>query len=353
MIRPKVYIRAKNSYYQISFIYNQSVVDVIRSFPQRRYLAELKIWEIPENKQNKKCIQTKLSSVADIEFVKQENSSHANVTQIPEVLTDFMIRKRYSRSTITSYSHHILLFLKFCHPTTNISHEDVLDYFTHLASQDSVGSSFQNMAVNAVQIYMKVVHNQKMPTLGVRPRREKRLPTVLSEQEVAAILGQLENIKHKSILSLIYSAGLRISESIHLELRDIDRSRGLLTIRQSKGKKDRYVPLSPKINALLTTYIEAYKPRKYLFEGQSGGLYSDRSIQNVFGKACEKAGITKHVTVHTLRHSYATHLLENGTDLRYIQEILGHSSSKTTEIYTHVSKKMIGAIRSPFDDLEI
>jgi integrase/recombinase XerD len=182
---------------------------------------------------------------------------------------------------------------------------------------------------------------------------KKSLPTVLSEQEVAAILGQLENIKHKSILSLIYSAGLRISESIHLELRDIDRSRGLLTIRQSKGKKDRYVPLSPKINALLTTYIEAYKPRKYLFEGQSGGLYSDRSIQNVFGKACEKAGITKHVTVHTLRHSYATHLLENGTDLRYIQEILGHSSSKTTEIYTHVSKKMIGAIRSPFDDLEI
>lgn len=182
---------------------------------------------------------------------------------------------------------------------------------------------------------------------------KKRLPTVLSEQEVAAILGQIENIKHKCILSLIYSAGLRISEAIHLELRDIDRTRGLITIRQSKGKKDCLVPLSPKINTLLNTYLEAHKPRKYLFEGQSGGLYSDRSIQNILKNACHKAGITKHTTVHTLRHSFATHLLEKGTDLRYIQEILGHSSSKTTEIYTHVSKKMIGTIRSPFDDLDI
>lgn len=162
---------------------------------------------------------------------------------------------------------------------------------------------------------------------------KKCLPTVLSEQEVAAILGQIENIKHKCILSLIYSAGLRISEAIHLELRDIDRTRGLITIRQSK--------------------LEAHKPRKYLFEGQSGGLYSDRSIQNILKNACHKAGITKHTTVRTLRHSFATHLLEKGTDLRYIQEILGHSSSKTTEIYTHVSKKMIGTIRSPFDDLDI
>ncbi|HKM00787.1 MAG TPA: tyrosine-type recombinase/integrase [Sedimentibacter sp.] len=117
------------------------------------------------------------------------------------------------------------------------------------------------MAVNAVQIYMKVVHNQKMPALALRPRREKRLPTVLSEQEVAAILGQIENLKHKCILSLIYSAGLRISKAIHLELHDIDRTRGLITIKQSK--------------------LEAHKSRKYLFEGQSGGLYSDRSIQNI------------------------------------------------------------------------
>lgn len=150
---------------------------------------------------------------------------------------------------------------------------------------------------------------------------------------MAAILGQIENIKHKCILSLIYSAGLRISEAIHLKLHDIDRTRGLITIRQSK--------------------LEAHRPRKYLFEGQSGGLYSDRSIQNILKNACHKAGITKHTTVRTLRHSFATHLLEKGTDLRYIQEILGHSSSKTTEIYTHVSKKMIGTIRSPFDDLDI
>lgn len=353
MSKPKVCIKSEKSCYQVSFRYHPSIVDAIRTFPERKYLAERRIWEIPENAHSKKCIQTKLSFVADIEFVAQEDLRQAIVAKIPEVLSDFLIRRRYSGSTIQNYTHHILLFLKFCHPTTSITHAEVLDYFTHLASQDSVSSSFQNMAINAVQIYMKVVHNQKMPALAVRPRREKRLPNVLSEQEVAVILGQIENIKHKCILSLIYSAGLRISESIHLELRDIDRSRGLITIRQSKGKKDRYVPLSPKINTLLNTYLEAHNPRKYLFEGQSGGLYSARSIQNILKNACEKAGINKHATVHTLRHSYATHLLEKGTDLRIIQEILGHSSSKTTEIYTHVSNKMLGAIRSPFDDLDV
>jgi integrase/recombinase XerD len=351
MNKTKVQIKTEQSNYQICFAYNKSIVEVIRNFPKRRYVADQRLWEVPKSNDNKKLIQSQLSTLADIEFIN-ENELKIN-SDIPKILSDFFIRKRYSPSTIRNYNHHIKLFLRQYPSTTHFTDAQILEYFTSLAKNDSASSSFQNMAVNAVQIYMKVVHNQKMPALAVRPRKEKRLPTVLSEQEVATILGQIENLKHKCILSLIYSAGLRISESIHLELNDIDRSRGLITIRQSKGKKDRHVPLSPKINILLNTYIETYKPRKYLFEGQAGGLYSDRSIQNILKHACEKAGITKHTTVHTLRHSFATHLLEKGTDLRFIQEILGHSSSKTTEIYTHVSNKMIGAIRSPFDDLDI
>lgn len=349
-----MYIGSENSVYQISFRYNQSIIDVIRKFPQRKYLSQQRIWEVPKNGTSKNRIQTDLRTVADVEFIEPTQSAITpRKPELPKTLTDFFIRRRYSPRTISSYSHHIRLFLEFCHPTAQITHSEILDYFTYLASKDPVSASFQNMAVNAVQIYMKVVHNQKMPALSVRPRREKRLPTVLSEQEVVAILGQIENIKHKCILSLIYSAGLRISESIRLELHDIDRTRGLITIRQSKGKKDRHVPLSPKINILLDTYLKIYKPANYLFEGQTGGLYSQRSIQNILSKACKKANITKHTTVHTLRHSFATHLLEKGTDLRFIQEILGHSSSKTTEIYTHVSKTAIGGIRSPFDDLDL
>ena len=154
------------------------------------------------------------------------------------------------------------------------------------------------------------------------------------------------------MLSLIYSCGLRRSELLHLKPSDIDSKRNIVIIRQSKGKKDRITPLSPKILALLREYYQLYKPKTYLFEGQeSGTTYSEQSLQSVLKQALQKGNITKPVTLHWLRHSYATHLLESGTDLRYIQELLGHNSSKTTEIYTHVSTKNLQQIKSPFDDL--
>ena len=154
------------------------------------------------------------------------------------------------------------------------------------------------------------------------------------------------------MLSLIYSCGLRRSELLHLKLADIDSKRGLVIIRQSKGRKDRIAPLSEKLLELLRDYYNAYKPKEWLFEGQSGkGQYDERSLASVLKQALEKSNITKPVSLHWLRHSYATHLLENGTDLRYIQEILGHSSSRTTEIYTHVSNKSLQKIVSPFDSL--
>ncbi len=160
------------------------------------------------------------------------------------------------------------------------------------------------------------------------------------------------NEKHRAILSIIYGCGLRRSEVIMLEPEDIDRNRMLLSIRQSKGFKDRIVPVSVKLVEMIDTYVSRYRPVVYLFEGQyQGSKYSATSIEKVFRMACEKAGIKKRITLHGLRHSYATHLLESGTDLRYIQELLGHKSSRTTEIYTHVTEKSIQKIRSPFDDL--
>ena len=185
-----------------------------------------------------------------------------------------------------------------------------------------------------------------------RPRREKLLPNVLSKIEVKKILTAPVNLKHRVMLSLIYSCGLRRSELLGLKPSDIDSKRNLIFIHQAKGKKDRIAPLSPKILSMLREYYMGYKPQTWLFEGyQKGRRYSEKSLQSVLKVAVYKAGIEKPVTLHWLRHSYATHLLESGTDLRYIQELLGHSSSKTTEIYTHVSTNSLQQIRSPFDDL--
>jgi integrase/recombinase XerD len=185
-----------------------------------------------------------------------------------------------------------------------------------------------------------------------RPKQQKLLPNVLSKEEVKMILNAHYNLKHKAMLSLIYSCGLRCGELLNLEPAHIDSKRKVIIIKQAKGRKDRIAPLSEKIIEMLREYFIACKPEKYLFEGQKkGSKYDARSLQSVLKQALEKCKIKKPVTLHWLRHSYATHLLESGTDLRYIQEILGHTSSRTTEIYTHVSNREIQRIQSPFDSL--
>ena len=185
-----------------------------------------------------------------------------------------------------------------------------------------------------------------------RPKRAHRLPNVLNKEEVKAILNAHGNLKHKAMLSLIYSCGLRRSELLNLKLNDIDKKRGLIIVKQAKGKKDRIVPLGEKLLVLLDSYLESYKPKEWLFEGQPAGTaYDESSLAAVLKQAVQKCKINKAVTLHWLRHSYATHLLEGGTDLRYIQELLGHSRSTTTEIYTHVSTKSLQKVISPFDTL--
>jgi site-specific recombinase XerD len=203
-----------------------------------------------------------------------------------------------------------------------------------------------------ISFFSKIENKKLNPELVHRPKRPKLLPNVLSKEEVKMILNAHGNIKHKAMLSLIYSCGLRRSELLNLKLSDIDSKRGLVIIKQSKGRKDRVAPLSDKILELLRDYYNVYKPQYWLFEGQDKtSQYDEKSLASVLEQALAKSGIQKPVSLHWLRHSYATHLLENGTDLRYIQEILGHSSSRTTEIYTHVSNKNIQRITSPFDNL--
>ena len=267
----------------------------------------------------------------------------------------YLNSKRYSSNTIKVYSDSMSTFLRYfsMKDISDISNDDLIDFNNNYILKNNFSSSFQNQVVNAVKLYFSAIQHKKIDVeLIHRPRREKVLPNVLSKEEVKAILDAHVNIKHKMMLSLIYSCGLRCGELLLLKPVHIDSKRNIILLKCAKGKKDRIVPLSPLILNMLREYYKIYKPKIYLFEGSIlGETYSEKSLQSVLKQAIKKVGIKKPVTLHWLRHSYATHLLESGTDLRYIQELLGHSSSKTTEIYTHVSTKSIQQIKSPFDDL--
>jgi len=267
----------------------------------------------------------------------------------------WMQQKRYSENTIKTYIEAIQTFLKYYHlkKTTEITNTDLVEFNRDYILGNGYSSSFQNQVINAVKLFFRKTSNREIDVEQIeRPRKEYKLPNVLSKEEVKSILNAPLNLKHRAILSLIYGCGLRRSELLNLKPEDISSNRGLMVIRQSKGNKDRVVPISEKLIGILREYFIAYKPAIWLFEGQNKGeQYSAASLQEVLKKSAIKAGIRKPVTLHWLRHSYATHLLESGTDLRYIQELLGHKSSHTTEIYTHVSRKSIQQIKSPFDDL--
>ena len=268
---------------------------------------------------------------------------------------NYMNYRRYSENTIKTYSDALEVFFRFFQnkKLESLTIEDIIQFNNDYILRKNLSSSYQNQVINAVKLFYRNRFNKTMEVDFIqRPRREKRLPNVLSKKEVKSILETPTNLKHRAMLSLIYACGLRRSELLNLTLTDIQSNRNLLFIRQSKGKKDRVVPIGNKLIEMLRDYYKAFKPKTWLFEGQFPSTkYSEKSLENVLKQSLTKTKISKKVSLHWLRHSYATHLLENGTDLRYIQELLGHSSSRTTEIYTHVSTFNLQQIRSPFDDL--
>lgn len=267
----------------------------------------------------------------------------------------WMQHKRYSSSTIQTYVDAIKSFLAYNQPKLawETGNEDVVRYVNEHIVANKLSFSFQNQVINAAKLFFREIVKSRIIIENLeRPRREHKLPNVLSKEEVAAILTASANQKHRTMLSLIYACGLRRSELLNLKPADVDSKRGLLTIRNAKGRKDRVVPISHKVIEMLRAYYKAYRPKVWLFEGQEKGTqYSEESLAKVLKIALSKAGIKRNATLHWLRHSYATHMLESGVDLRYIQELLGHKSSKTTEIYTHVSIKSLQKIKSPFDEL--
>jgi integrase/recombinase XerD len=325
---------------------NAEFIARIKLVEGSRWSLSLVVWHIPDTEENR--IRFKIAPLSN------SIPSAEGIEQIQK-FKQWLRSKRYSESSITTYTEALKSFLVFYRekPIAEINNEDVIVYNNEFILKNNLSASFQNQIVNALKLFFITVRETKIEIDKIhRPKRAKLLPNVLSKEEVKLILNAHSNIKHKTMLSLIYSCGLRRRELLNLKPLDIDSKRGIVIIRQSKGKKDRIAPLSPKILAMLRTYYTLFKPLTYLFEGViPGEPYSEKSLQSVLKQALKKVGITKPVSLHWLRHSFATHLLESGTDLRYIQELLGHSSSKTTEIYTHVSTKSLQQIKSPFDDL--
>lgn len=318
----------------------------IRSIDGARWSQTIKAWHIPDNDKNR----TNFGLPPATEQLPTSGSQ-----KTLENFKLWMRSKRYSENTIATYLDAAKSFLVFFKDKAlqEISNDDVIVYNNEYILRNNLSPSYQNQVVSALKLLFITVGDRKIEIENIhRPKRARILPNVLSKDEVKAILEALPNLKHRTMLCLVYSCGLRRNELLQLRLTDIDSKRNLVFINQAKGRKDRIVPLSPKILELLREYYKYYKPKSWLFEGRIiGEPYSEKSLQSVLKYAVYKAGIAKPVSLHWLRHSYATHLLESGTDLRYIQELLGHSRSQTTEIYTHVSTKSLQQIRSPFDDL--
>ena len=358
----------------INFKYDSATIELVKKIADAKWSQTNKCWYISyyaealqliKNTFEAKGITIKLlnkyEDVIKPNHVKIKKPSDAlpdlNKVQKEKInqFNYWLKSKRYSGSTIGTYMDSIQTFLRY-YSTKNLSeitNEDLIIFNNEYILANHYSASYQNQIVNAVKLFFRNIENKQLqPELIHRPKTQKLLPNVLSKEEIKLILNAHSNIKHKAMLSLIYSCGLRCGEMLRLKPEHIDSKRNILIIKQSKGSKDRITPLSNKIILMLRDYYHLHKPKQWLFEGQKQGEpYDERSLQNVLKQAILKCQIKKPVSLHWLRHSYATHLLENGTDLRYIQEILGHSSSKTTEIYTHVSTKNIQKIISPFDYL--
>ena len=271
-----------------------------------------------------------------------------------EKMLQVMQQKNFSPRTIATYLVCVSNLAKHYNQSPDLlTVKQVNDYLHHLIMHKHVSKSLVNQTISAYKLLKVNVLKKKWRSLDFpRPKREKYLPTVLSKEEVARIISATTNLKHKTLIILTYSAGLRISEVINLKLTDINSDRMQINIRQGKGHKDRSIMLSEAVLLQLRTYWKTYRPMIYLFEGYRNGTpYSTRSAQDLFKRSVTLAKIKRHVTFHTLRHSFATHLVESGVDVVVIQRLLGHSNLHTTSVYLHLQNYDINNIRSPFDDL--
>jgi len=359
-------INTSNRSLRLYFVYNIEISKLLKKIPICVWNSDRRCWEMPYSEKFLEQVkQIAAQFVLNFKYIEEKKlkvlprkSKHdiKNFRPCPQNYINKLTELRYSQNTIDVYSDMFTEFINYYEDTVldDITEPMIMDFLLYLVNTRHVSTSYQNQSINAVKFYYERVMGGKRKIYMInRPREEQYLPEVLSQEEIVNIFNATQNLKHKAILMTTYSAGLRISEVINLKIKDIDSNRMQIRVEQAKGKKDRYTILGNKALEILRLYVAEYKPKIWMFEGKVGEQYAARTIQEILKKSVEKTNIKKRVTVHTLRHSFATHLLEAGTDLRYIQSLLGHANSKTTEIYTHITTKGFDQIKSPLDNLKI
>lgn len=351
------------------FTYDKELITHCKAIGARWSLSK-KQWYISQEEFDLKSVFERFKGIAWLDYknatyklnkplkVKREAPVKSFSLETKKEINEFVFvlgAKGYAANTRSTYKNMIEVFFGYFtdKKPDEISNEDINAFINELNVGRGYSASYLRQMIGAIKLFYAKRVNRKviLDDLDI-PKRRKQLPKVLSLEEVNGILDNLKNLKHRTMVSLQYGCGLRVSELLALKAEHFNKDRKTVMIMNSKGNTDRRINVSDSLLKLLREYWLAYKPNNYLFEGQFGGQYSDRSVNQVLKRAAQKANIKRHVSSHMLRHSYATHLLENGVDLRYIQELLGHKSSKTTEIYTYVSKHKLESLPSPFDFLK-
>ena len=326
--------------------------DLRTKFPSAKWSASKKCWYLPDVHSIRSEIGMNPKTEAGKAVISQIHSVNQDALKR---MHDLLLLKSYSPNTIRTYClefSQLLYILKDIHVDT-LTPERLRSYFLYCTAKLKLSENLIHSRMNAIKFYFEqVLHRDKFFFEEIpRPKKKSILPKVISKNDIAKLFTNVDNMKHLIMLKLCYGMGLRVSEIVNLRVADIDSGRMLVHIENAKGKKDRYVTLPSSILDDLRKYYLVYRPKIYLFEGQYGGQYSIRSAQAVFKNAMQKSKINKTVGIHGLRHSYATHLLESGTDMYFIMKLLGHKDIKTTEVYAKVSNRQIGNIKSPLDDL--
>ena len=337
----------------VSFAYNRETANLLKHEFAATWSKTKKYWWVARDQFDYPKFKTSFAPTHEI-IIPEGKLNKKKPIQLPTAYLEKLIRVRYSDSTIRTYSKYFIDFLR--HFTgqniKELTPDEINKYILGLIKEKDISTSQQNQRINAIKFYYeKVLGKTKQFYQIDRPKKHRSLPKVISEQEVLRMLKVTSNLKHKAVLATIYSAGLRRGELINLRKQDIWFDKNLIFINAGKGKKDRTTLLSTSLSVVLKKYFETYNPNYYVFEGKNRAKYAPVSVLRIVLKAGKLANLKQRVTTHMLRHSFATHLLEQGTDLRYIQTILGHESSKTTEIYTHVSKRSLAKIKSPLDTI--
>ena len=364
--RNKITAVVINNKVRVIFDWNHKVIDFLKTMPFHSWDPVNCWWTFAYNERSLKifndfCVENKYDLTIDhLSALKRLSKRSVDYhdpahRKCPSEMIEKLINRRYSKSTIKQYCSMFEEFINYHRKLglEELGTSEIKEYIGYLVQERKVSPSYQNLAINAIKFYYeKVLGGPKRIIDFDRPRREKRLPEVLSREEVMSMLSVVTNPKHKFILILLYSTGIRRGELLQLKPGDIDRGNMQIWIRGGKGKKDRYVQLGKSVLAYMDEYIGLFNPKEYLIEGVHE-KYSPTSVAQIINAAAKKAGITRRVTAHKFRHSYATHMLEDGIDTRFIQELLGHESIKTTQIYSHVTDKNIKNLSNPFDKLKI